>query len=188
MKKKTFLWSLLISCVAVAPAAFAQDDFDANFIAPRSKVAPGVGQDPSELAIKTYGVNPIGLSGQEDAEGEDKNNFYYTGFLRAPFNFGIGTNETLNGEGYSGTKLHAPPVIPDTSYLDWRYTNNHGGPWAEIRFTYGNRKINGNIALATYNMTEGGYKKLAAQLGISERSLYRRLKALEAAEGQRAEI
>ena len=30
--------------------------------------------------------------------------------------------------------------------------------------------------------------ELAAQLGISERSLYRRLKALEAAEGLRSEV
>ena len=33
----------------------------------------------------------------------------------------------------------------------------------------------------------GSRAELAAQLGISERSLYRRLKALEAAEGQRSE-
>ncbi|MBN2801691.1 MAG: hypothetical protein JXR91_01220 [Deltaproteobacteria bacterium] len=168
MRKKLSIFSLLISCFLAAPALFAQDDdFDANFVAPRAKVAPGLGWDPTDLAIKTYGVNPIGLTGGDDEDGE-KNNFYYTGFLRAPLNMGIGTNQTLNGDGMGGKKLHAPPVIPDSSYLDWRYTNLHGGPWAEIRFTYGNTKVNGNVTLATYNMTAGGYEKLAAQLGISE--------------------
>ncbi|MBN2342989.1 MAG: hypothetical protein JXX29_13045 [Deltaproteobacteria bacterium] len=167
MTKKLFILSLLASCFLASPMVTAQDDFNPNFVAPRSKVAPGLGQDPSELAVKTYGVNPIALDGG-GGDADERNNFYYTGYFRAPFNFGIGSNETLEGDGLSGTKIHSLPVIPDTSYLDWRYTNTHGGPWAEIKFTYGNRKVSGNVALATYNMTTGGYKKLASQLGITE--------------------
>ncbi len=164
---KKLLMSILASSFLASPMVMAQDDFDANFVAPRSKVAPGLGQDPSELAVKTYGVNPISLDGA-GGEADERNNFYYTGFLRAPFNFGIGSNETLEGEGLSDTALHALPVMPDSTYVDWRYTNTHGGPWAEIKFTYGNRKISGNVTLATYNLTTGSYTKLSSQLGISE--------------------
>ncbi|MBN2717422.1 MAG: hypothetical protein JXX14_16335 [Deltaproteobacteria bacterium] len=164
---KKLMMSMLVSCMFASPMVMAQDDFDANFVAPRSKVAPGLGQDPSELAVKTYGVNPISLEGS-GGDADERNNFYYTGYFRAPFNFGIGSNKTLEGEGLSDTALHALPVMPDSTYVDWRYTNTHGGPWAEIKFTYGNRKVSGNVALATYNLTNGSYKKLGAQLGISE--------------------
>ncbi len=174
MIKKLFISTLLVSCFLTAPAIFAQqteDDFDPNFVAPRAKVAQGIGWAPTDLAIKTYGANPTILAGQ-DKDEDAKNSFYYSGYFRAPFNFGIGTNQTLDesktGKGFTASKIHAPPVIPDSSYLDWRYTNTHGGPWAEVRFTYGNPKVNGNVTLATYNMTDGGYEKLNAQLGISE--------------------
>jgi hypothetical protein len=166
MINKLLLPVVLASSLLFAFSAKADDDdFNPNFVPPRARVAPGLGQDPSELAIKVYGVNPIGLS---DGEGdEDRKNFYYTGYFRAPFNFGIGKNQTMDGAGSDSTALHSPPVIPDTSYLDWRYTDLHGGPWTEIKFTYGNRKVSGNVSLSTYNLTTGSYNKLAAQMGIT---------------------
>ena len=67
-----------------------------------------------------------------------------------------------------GSKLHAPPQIPDGTYTDWRYTNNLPGPWAELRFAYGNQRVTGNVLIAAYNITEGGYRNLQAQLGIDQ--------------------
>ena len=67
-----------------------------------------------------------------------------------------------------GGKLHAPPQIPDGTFTDWRYTNNVPGPWTELRFQYGNTRVTGNVLIAAYNITDGGYRNLQSQLGINQ--------------------
>jgi hypothetical protein len=67
-----------------------------------------------------------------------------------------------------GGKIHAPPFVPDGTFTDWRYTNNVPGPWVELRFSYGNTRVTGNVLVAAYNITDGGYRNLQAQLGINQ--------------------
>ena len=176
MKHKLIFWGILGSLVlsaGVALADDANDEFVLEEIAgPRSKPAPGVGMEPSDLAIKGYGTDPVG-GGSDDALTLGKSNdFYFKGYLRAPFNFGIGTAQSQgdwkSGTGNTKPKLHATPHIPDTSYLDWRTTNTHGGPWSELRFIYGNETVSANVSIASYNLTTGGYKHLSSQLGLDQ--------------------
>jgi hypothetical protein len=177
MKTKMIILGTLSAMYLSAGVALAQDA-EAEFVVedisgPRSKPAPGVGMEPSDLAIKGYGTDPVGGGGDGDGLSLGKSNaFYFKGYLRAPFNVGFGTAQTqserVDGTGPDALKLHAPPQIPDTSYLDWRTTNTHGGPWTEIRFIYGNETVSANVSIASYNATAGGYKALAAQLGIDQ--------------------
>jgi hypothetical protein len=53
-------------------------------------------------------------------------------------------------------------------FTDWRYTNNTPGPWVELRFEYGNTRVTGNVLIAAYNITDGGYRNLQSQLGINQ--------------------
>ena len=38
----------------------------------------------------------------------------------------------------------------------------------ELRFQYGNDRVTGNISIAAYNITDGGYRNLQSQLGIDQ--------------------
>jgi hypothetical protein len=96
--------------------------------------------------------------------------FDFHGFLRAPLRLGVGSGV---GAGFApeagqGAKWHSPPQIPDGTFTDWRYTNNSPGPWAELRFSYGNTRVTGNVLIAAYNLTDGGYRNLQSQLGINQ--------------------
>ena len=91
-----------------------------------------------------------------------------SGFLRAPLRLGLGSGESSAPEAGQGSKVHAPPYIPDGTFTDWRYTNNLPGPWVELRFQYGNRRVTGNVLIAAYNITDGGYRNLQSQLGIDQ--------------------
>ncbi|MDJ0762781.1 MAG: hypothetical protein QNJ97_07295 [Myxococcota bacterium] len=132
----------------------------------KGKPAPGVGLDPNQLVLHEL-VLPVDY--QPDTELQLKDlHFQFHGFLRVPFRLGIGTGQDLESNGDSDTKLHVPPQIPDSSYMNWNFTNNMGGPWTELRFIYGNETVAANVSIASYNITDGGYRDLTAQLGINQ--------------------
>ncbi len=127
--------------------------------------APGVGLDPSALVLHEV-ILPSDYDPHK-AEPSPDLSFRFHGFLRVPFRLGIGTGEDMVGNGSSEVKLHAPPQIPDANYLHWNFTNNMGGPWTELRLIYGNQTVAANVSIATYSITDGGYRDLQAQLGIN---------------------
>ena len=110
-----------------------------------------------------------------DAPHDGDWRFGFHGFLRAPLRVGVGHDPALEPGDDADTpaidpdnNFHAPPRIPDGTFTDWRYTNNLPGPWAELRFEYGNKRVTGNVLIAAYNLTEGGYRNLQSQLGIDQ--------------------
>src|SRR5262249_21423078 len=56
---------------------------------------------------------------------------------------------------------------PDWNYIDWRYTNSMVGPWTELNFHYGNSRVKATVQIASYNLTDPGYRRLEANLGIN---------------------
>jgi hypothetical protein len=94
--------------------------------------------------------------------------FDFHGFMRAPLRLGLGPGDDVAPDVEKGTKLHSPPNIPDAAFTDWRYINNTPGPWVELRFLYGNNRVTGNVSIAAYNITDGGYRNLQSQLGIDQ--------------------
>ena len=65
-------------------------------------------------------------------------------------------------------RFNMAPAIVDGTYTDWKYTNAMGGPWAEMVFSYGNSIAVGSVSVATYNITDSGWRNLQSQLGIDQ--------------------
>jgi hypothetical protein len=80
---------------------------------------------------------------------------------------GFGSGDGLPA-GYTGFKVHSPPQVPDSAYNEWQYTNQLGGPWTELVFSYGDSRVSANVMVAAYNLTDSSWKDLTAQLGINE--------------------
>jgi hypothetical protein len=104
-------------------------------------------------------------SGGEDSEGF---RLSFHGFLRIPLRVGIGSGSAFGAGVDHGHKLHSPPLIPDESYTDWRYTNVSGGPWTEFWLQYGNGVVSANVVLAAYDISDASYRDLLSQLGINQ--------------------
>ena len=104
---------------------------------------------------------PKGPASVNEAPVEDWG-FKFHGFFRGPMRLSM-ANESGPGRGI---QFHAPPVTPDLNYTTWAYTNNNPGPWAELIFQYGNNRATMTAAVATYNITSGGWRELQDQLGI----------------------
>ncbi len=120
-------------------------------VKPKRQVARiGMAADATLVGGQTAGV---------EGGGDGTWKFNFKGFMRAPMRLSHGT---LGGE----TQFHSPPVVPDANFTNWQYTNNLPGPWVEMLFQYGNDKVKMTTALASYNITSGGYRELQAQLGI----------------------
>jgi hypothetical protein len=106
-------------------------------------------------------AGPKGPASVSDAPVEDWG-FKFHGFFRGPMRLSM-ANESGPGRGI---QFHAPPVTPDSNYTTWAYTNNNPGPWAEMIFQYGNNRATMTTAIASYNITSGGWRELQDQLGI----------------------
>lgn len=65
-------------------------------------------------------------------------------------------------------QLRSPPLVPDANYIDARYTSNLSGPWTELNFHYGNELARATVQIASYNLTDAGYRRLEANLGINQ--------------------
>ena len=104
----------------------------------------------------------------EPVTGEWK--FDVTGYFRAPLRFSWGPPTTQDpfAPGNPGTQLRTPPLVPDANYIDWRYTNSMVGPWTELNFHYGNDRVKATVQIASYNVTDSGYRRLESNLGINE--------------------
>ncbi len=105
---------------------------------------------------------------EEPSTGEWK--FDVTGYFRAPLRFSWGppTTSDPNSTAPAGTQIRTPPLVPDANYIDWRYTNSMVGPWTELNFHYGNDRVKATVQIASYNITDSGYRRLESNLGINE--------------------
>ncbi|MDX2023295.1 MAG: hypothetical protein SF187_23880 [Deltaproteobacteria bacterium] len=160
----------LLPCMALAAPALAQDDEpgvdaagaddkdDAEDEAPvvkgKKRRTGGLGMAADDTLVSGQSV---GINKSDDDGGEWKWDF--KGFFRAPMRVGIGSQD-------GSTQFHSPPMVPDANYTNWAYTNQIPGPWVEMMFQYGNSRAKMTTALASYNITSGGYRELQAQLGI----------------------
>jgi hypothetical protein len=140
-----------------------------------------IGTDPSQgkaVGATADGAPPVTIrSSKENWE------FGFHGYLRAPlrmsfdkqnqYNYPVDENGVpiLSGDPSSTTedwRFHMTPALPDTVYTDWKYTNSLGGPWAEMVFSYGNSIAVGNVSVASYNITDSGWRNIQSQLGIDQ--------------------
>jgi len=194
-KLNTLVLSTLLTVPALPAVVLAQDNpapaaapADNAVVAPPAEgeaAAPAPGT-PAAPAKKKGGGPALSLSPEapqvaglvaspaevvapptEEATGEWK--FDVTGYFRAPLRMSWGppTTPPPNG-GDAGTQLRTPPLVPDANYIDWRYTNSMVAPWTELNFHYGNDRVKATVQIASYNITDSGYRRLEANLGINE--------------------
>lgn len=143
---------------APAEAAAAGEAAEEAEAAAPARRAPQIGMAPDDtLVVPSYNL--------EDAGTSSAWKFDFHGFFRAPMRIGFGSRDDA-GTGASKLQVHSPPVVPDTNYTRWTYTNVSPGPWVEMLFQYGNDRAKMTTAIAAYNITSGGWRELQAQLGI----------------------
>src|SRR5207237_7152866 len=98
--------------------------------------------------------------------------FDVTGYFRAPMRMSWGPAITQDVNALpgtsAGTQLRTPPLVPDANYIDWRYTNSLVAPWTELNFHYGNDRVKATVQIASYNLTDPGYRRLESNLGINQ--------------------
>jgi hypothetical protein len=138
---------------------------------PTRQTAPSLSLSPEAPQVGGLvvapGENPTPEEPSGTAPGEWK--FSVTGYFRAPLRFSWGppTLQDPNG-GNGGTQIRTPPLVPDANYIDWRYTNSLVAPWTELNFHYGNDRAKATVQIASYNLTDSGYRRLEANLGINQ--------------------
>ncbi|HET6147676.1 MAG TPA: hypothetical protein VFH68_09095 [Polyangia bacterium] len=117
-------------------------------------------------------VVPIEVVAPPEESGSSEWKFDITGYFRAPLRMSWGppTRPEPNAAPGSdaGTQFRTPPRVPDWNYIDWRYTNSMVGPWTELNFHYGNSRVKATVQVASYNLTDAGYRRLESNLGINQ--------------------
>jgi hypothetical protein len=132
---------------------------------------PALGLNPEAPQVGGLVTSPaeVVAPAEENATGEWK--FDVTGYFRAPLRFSWGPPTTTPPTGtaaQAGTQFRTPPMVPDANYIDWRYTNSFVAPWTELNFHYGNDRAKATVQIASYNITDSGYRRLESNLGINE--------------------
>jgi hypothetical protein len=159
-----------VAAPEVTPAAPAA----APPAAPKKKggSGPALGLNPNAPQVSglVTTTSEAPAAAEEPETGEWK--FDVTGYFRAPLRFSWGPPTTPNTNpgavGNAGTQIRTPPLVPDANYIDWRYTNSMVGPWTELNFHYGNDRVKATVQIASYNVTDSGYRRLESNLGINE--------------------
>ena len=130
---------------------------------------PGLSLAPSTPQVGGRLTSPAEPAPVVAAEPSAEWKFEVTGYFRAPMrmSWGPATTQDPNG-GDPGTQLRTPPLVPDANYIDWRYTNSLVAPWTELNFKYGNDRVKAQVQIASYNLTDPGYRRLESNLGINQ--------------------
>jgi hypothetical protein len=197
MRKLTFLLSSALVSLpafaqtpapAAAPAAPAAPAVEAAPVAEPTPASPAAkpaepkkhGGGPSlslDPQVPQQGglVTPTEIAPVEEPEPTSEWKFDVSGYTRAPLRMSWGPPTTADPRdpnptgGYAaGTQYRTPAMVPDGNYVDWRYTNNMVGPWTELNFHYGNSRAKLTVQIASYNITDSGYRRLESQLGINQ--------------------
>jgi hypothetical protein len=132
------------------------------------KVAPSLSLAPDAPQVGGMVITPQeNPAPQEIATSDWK--FDITGYFRAPLRMSWGPATLADPNGADvGTQLRTPPLVPDANYIDWRYTNSLVAPWTELNFHYGNDRVKATVQIASYNITDSGYRRLEANLGVNQ--------------------
>ena len=147
--------------------------------APEKKkgVAPGLSLSPDTPQVGGRVTSPAEPPPVVAPEPSAEWKFEVTGYFRAPLRMSWGPSTTspgvdVNGNDIpaseAGTQFRTPPLVPDANYIDWRYTNSLVAPWTELNFKYGNDRVKAQVQIASYNLTDPGYRRLESNLGINQ--------------------
>jgi hypothetical protein len=165
---------LALSALLLPLPALAQDNAaaaPAPAEAPKKKAnGPSLGLSPDAPQAAGRLTSPAEPAPVVAAEPSAEWKFDVTGYFRAPMRMSWGPATTADDRTTvsPGTQLRTPPLIPDANYIDWRYTNSYVAPWTELNFHYGNDRVKATVQIASYNLTDPGYRRLESNLGINQ--------------------
>jgi hypothetical protein len=135
----------------------------------RAAPALSLSQPPEAPQVGGLLVSPAEPAPVPEDEPAGAWRFGVTGFFRAPLRMSWGPATTPDPRGGdAGTQIRAPALVPDANPRDWRYTGNVVGPWTELDFHYGNDRVSATVQIASLNVTDPGYRRLEANLGINQ--------------------
>lgn len=166
--------AVLLALPFTAVAEDAEDD-----AAPSSSNV-SIGINPGQA--KTAGATGDGAPPLTLRTSTQNWEFGFHGYLRAPLRMSFDTHDvrtyptdengvpilTEDPETAKDWRFNMSPSIVDGVYTDWKYTNSMGGPWAEMMFSYGNSIAVGTVGIASYNITDSGWRNMQSQLGINQ--------------------
>ncbi len=115
-------------------------------LAEESASPPVLGLSPS---APQAGPVPGGIAPAYHHAAKDESDwrFDFHGMMMMPLRAGFGERTTVAAKQQKST-LHAPPVVPD--YTDsFNYTGTVPQPYVDLRFTYGNPIVTGNISVVS---------------------------------------
>ena len=179
----------ILAAVAIWPGPASAQDAPAAAVAPEVAPAAPAAAPAAPAAPKkkggsgpALGLNPnapqvgglVTTTNEAPAAAEPETGewkFDVTGYFRAPLRFSWGpptSSDPFEPGVNAGTQIRTPPLVPDANYIDWRYTNSMVGPWTELNFHYGNDRVKATVQIASYNITDSGYRRLESNLGINE--------------------
>ena len=156
---------------APAPEALPPASPEAAAAKKKGGGGPSLGLAPEVPQVGGRVTSPAEPAPVVAAEPSAEWKFDVTGYFRAPMRMSWGqqTTDDVNNPGVSaGTQLRTPPMVPDANYIDWRYTNSLVAPWTELNFHYGNDRVKATVQIASYNLTDPGYRRLESNLGINQ--------------------
>ena len=166
---------------AVSTVSHAEDGAESR------KVVKTLGTDPGQATYagsdSSAGAPPMTIR-----TSTSEWNMGFHGYLRAPARMSFDNHKVekyvldnngdpilgddglyeLEDSGDRDWRFNMPPATADNAYTTWAFTNNLPGPWAEMVFSYGNSIAQGNVSIASWNLTDGGWRNLTAQLGIDQ--------------------
>jgi hypothetical protein len=147
--------TLIVSFLLIACACPARADEEEPLSLGLSPEAPPIGGFLTPMSQAATGT--LNNMGQYSLHG----------FFRAPMILGLGARPDAM-PGQSSINVHAPPLVPDGNYVNWAFTNNVTGPWAQLNFTFTAQRLAATVILAAYNLTDAGWRNLTAQLGFNQ--------------------
>lgn len=168
----------LAALAVLLPVGFGAGDAAAQAAQPDT---PALSLDPDLPQSGAWMVEPApeDFSARARALGRTAWKVWVGGYVRAPLRLSWGPATTIAPNGAdAGTQLRTGPLVPDANETDWRYTGSLAPPWTELDFHVGNPQVTATVQIASLNLTDAGYRRLDANLGINQAFLTLRSPAL----------
>ena len=99
--------------------------------------------------------------------------FEVTGYFRAPMRMSWGPATTQDTQHEAATSIRARSCArrrwcPTRTTSTGATPTASSAPWTELNFNYGNDRVKAQVQIASYNLTDPGYRRLESNLGINQ--------------------
>ena len=144
--------------------------------APKKKggSGPALGLDPNAPQVGGLVTTTVGCAGGGRGAGDRGVEVRRDGVLPGAAALLVGPADDAESRhrgrrGARGRSSGRRRWCRTANYIDTRATRTGMvGPWTELNFHYGNHRVKATVQIASYNITDSGYRRLESNLGINE--------------------